>query len=193
MKKSWFSFFCLILSVSLFAWCASTIKSDAAKPGGLKIYTEAYPPLNFAEKGKVTGLATEVVQELIKRTSTGADIQLVTWEEGYKAVMEKPNVALFTVAMTPERKPLLQWVGPIALVNANFYARKGSDFGIRLLEDAKRIPNIVVVKEDYTEQLLKKEGFSNLEGVQRERSPRGNCSAARRSCFPATTSRCRRC
>jgi polar amino acid transport system substrate-binding protein len=163
MKKSWF--FCLILSLFFFAGSASAIKSDAIKPVGLKMYTEAYPPLNFAEKGKVTGLATEVVQELIKRTSTGADIQLVTWEEGYKAVMEKPNVALFTVAMTPERRPLLQWVGPIALVNANFYARKGSDFGIRLLEDAKRIPNIVVVKEDYTEQLLRKEGFLNLEGV----------------------------
>ena len=163
MKKFWF--LCLILSVSLLAGCVSAIKSDAIKPVGLKIYTEAYPPLNFAEKGKVTGLATEVVQELMKRTSTGADIQLVTWEEGYKAVMDKPNVALFSVAMTPERNPHLQWVGPIAFLNANFYARKGSNFGIRLLEDAKKLPNIVVVKEDYTEQFLRKEGFSNLEGV----------------------------
>jgi len=163
MKKFWF--LCLILSFFLFVGFASTIEADAIKPVGLKIYTEAYPPMNFAEKGKVTGLATEVVQELMKRTRTGADIQLVTWEEGYKAVMEKPDVALFSVAMTQERKPLLQWVGPIAFLNANFYARKGSNFGIRHLEDAKKIPTIVVVKEDYTEQLLRKEGFSNLVSV----------------------------
>jgi polar amino acid transport system substrate-binding protein len=166
MKKFWF--LCLILSLFLFAGGASTIEAAAIKPVGLKIYTEEYPPLNFAEKGKVTGLATEVVHELMKRTGTGADIQLVPWEEGYKAVMENPNVALFSVAMTPERKPLLHWVGPIAFLNANFYARKGSKFGIRLLEDAKKLKNIVVVKDYYTEQLLRKEGFSNLETVATE-------------------------
>ena len=163
MKNFWL--FCLILIVSFFTGCASAIKSDAINPVGLKVYTEAFPPLNFAEEGKATGLATEVVQELMNRTRTGADIQVIAWDEGYKAVMEKPNVILFTVAMTPERKPHLQWVGPIAFLETDFYAKKGSDFGIRLLEDAKKIPNIVVVKEDYTEQLLRKEGFSNLEGV----------------------------
>ncbi len=131
VQKFWF--LCLILNLFLFVGCASTIEADAIKPVGLKIYTEAYPPLNFAEKGKVTGLATEVVRELMKRTGTGADIQLVTWEEGYKAVMEKPNVALFSVAMTAQRKSLLQWVGPIAILNANLYARKGSKFEIRHL------------------------------------------------------------
>jgi polar amino acid transport system substrate-binding protein len=144
------------------------VQSGAVKPASLNIYTEAYPPLNFAENGKVTGQATEVVRELMKRTGTGADIQLVTWEEGYKAVMEKPDVALFSVAMTQERKPLLEWVGPIAFLNSNFYARKGSNFGIRHLADAKKLPKIVVVKDYYTEQFLRKEGFSNLESVATE-------------------------
>ncbi|MGE5173216.1 MAG: substrate-binding periplasmic protein [Betaproteobacteria bacterium] len=166
MRK--FLFLCLLGSLFLFAGCASTMQSAAKNPAGLTIYTESYPPLNFAENGKVTGLATEVVRELMKRTNTAADIELVTWADGYKAVMEKPNVALFTVAMTQERKPLLQWVGPIAFLNANFYASKGSQFGIRYLADAKKLPTIVVVKEDYTEQLLSKEGFSNLESVATE-------------------------
>ncbi len=155
----------LVLSSFLFVWYAWATEADDIRTVDLKIYTEAYPPMNFAEKGKLSGLATEVVRELMKRTHIRADIQLVTWEQGYKAVMEKPNVALFSIAMTPDRKPLLLWVGPIAFSNANFYARKGSNFGIRFLEDAKKIPAIVVVKDDYTEQLLRKEGFSNLESV----------------------------
>ncbi len=159
---------CLLWSLFLLAGCASAMQSAATKPAGLTIYTESYPPLNFTENGKVTGLATEVVRELMKRTNTVADIELIAWEKGYKAVMEKPNVALFTVAMTPEREPLLQWVGPIAFLNANFYAKKGSQFGIRYLADAKKLPNIVVVKEDYTDQLLRREGFSNLESVATE-------------------------
>jgi polar amino acid transport system substrate-binding protein len=159
---------CLILSLIFLAGCVSTIQTGAIKPASLKIYTESYPPLNYAENGKVTGQATEVVQELIKRTGTDTDIQLATWDEGYKAVMEKPNVALFSVAMTPERKPLLQWVGPIAFLDANLYARKGSKMAIARLEDAKKLPKIVVVKDYYSEELLRKEGFTNLETVATE-------------------------
>lgn len=159
---------CLILSLIFLAGCVSTIQTGAIKPASLKIYTESYPPLNYAENGKVTGQATEVVQELIKRTGTDADIQLATWDEGYKAVMEKPNVALFSVAMTSERKPLLQWMGPIAFLDANLYARKGSKMVIARLEDAKKLPKIVVVKDYYSEELLRKEGFTNLETVATE-------------------------
>ena len=159
---------CLILSLIFLAGCVSTIQTGAIKPASLKIYTESYPPLNYAENGKVTGQATEVVQELIKRTGTDTDIQLATWDEGYKAVMGKPNVALFSVAMTPERKPLLQWVGPIAFLDANLYARKGSKIVIARLEDAKKLPKIVVVKDYYSEELLRKEGFTNLETVATE-------------------------
>ncbi len=166
MKKFWF--LCLILSLFLSIGCASTFEADAIKPVGLNIYTEDHPPLNFTEKGKITGLATEVVQELMKRTGTLANIQVVAWEEGYKKVLEKPNVALFSVVMTPERRSLLQWVGPIAFLDTDFYARKGSNFEIEFLEDAKKIPKIVVVKDKYAEHLLKKEGFSNLESVATE-------------------------
>ena len=166
MRK--FRLWCLLGGLFLFAGCASTMQTGAGKPASLKIYTEAYPPLNFAENGKVTGLTTEVVQELMKRTGTVADIQLATWEEGYKAVMEKPNVALFSMAMTPERKPLVQWVGPIAFLDTNFYAKKGSEFGIRRLADAKKLPKIVVAKDYYTEQILRREGFPNLESVATE-------------------------
>jgi polar amino acid transport system substrate-binding protein len=176
----------LLLSSFFFVGYAWTTEADALKTVDLKIYTESYPPMNFAEKGKLSGLATEVVRELIKRSAIRADIQLVSWEQGYKAVMEKPNVALFSVAMTPERKPLVHWVGPIAFANANFYARKGSNVAIRLLEDAKKIPNIVVVKDDYTEQFLRKEGFSNLESVATQEIAVGELLSGKAQLFPCS-------
>ncbi|PKN50947.1 MAG: hypothetical protein CVU55_14490 [Deltaproteobacteria bacterium HGW-Deltaproteobacteria-13] len=160
---------CLVLSLIFLAGCASTIQTGAVKPDGLKIYTEHYPPLNYIENGRLTGQATEVVQELIKRTGTDADIQMAKWEEGYQAVMEKPNVALFSVAMTPERKPLLQWVGPITFHDTNLYARKGSKLEIASLDDAKKVSKVVIVKNYYSEELLRKEGFPNLESVATEK------------------------
>jgi polar amino acid transport system substrate-binding protein len=176
----------LLSSFFLVGYAWTTTEADTIRTVDLKIYTETYPPMNFAEKGKLSGLATEVVQELVKRTHIRADIQLVTWEQGYKAVMEKPNVALFSVAMTPERKPFLRWVGPIAFANANFYARKGSNSGIRFLEDAKKIPHIVVVKDDYMEQFLRKKGFSNLESVATQEIAIGELLNGKAQLFPGS-------
>ena len=176
---------CLILSLIFLAGCASTIKTDANKTNILKIYTEHYPPLNYIENGQLTGQATEVVRELIKRTGTDTDIQLVTWEEGYKAVMEKPNVALFSVVMTPERKPLLQWVGPITFLDTNLYARKGSKVEIGRLEDAKKVTKIVVVKNYYSEELLRKEGFPNLESVATEKIAMRKLLTGKAQLFPS--------
>ena len=176
---------CLILSLIFLAGCASTIQTGAIKPASLKIYTEHYPPLNYIENGQLTGQATEVVRELIKRTGTDTDIQLVTWEEGYKAVMEKPNVALFSVVMTPERKPLLQWVGPITFLDTNLYARKGSKVEIGRLEDAKKVTKIVVVKNYYSEELLRKEGFPNLESVATEKIAMRKLLTGKAQLFPS--------
>jgi hypothetical protein len=53
---------CLLLSVFFLVGRASTIEAGAVKPDSITIYAEAYPPLNFAEKGKLTGLATEVCE-----------------------------------------------------------------------------------------------------------------------------------
>jgi polar amino acid transport system substrate-binding protein len=176
---------CLILSLIFLAGCASTIKTDTNKTNILKIYTEHYPPLNYIENGQLTGQATEVVRELMKRTGTDADIQLATWEEGYKAVMENPNVALFSVAMTPERKPLLLWVGPITIHDTNLYARNGSKIEIVRLEDAKKVRKVVVVKDYYTEQLLRKEGFTNLESVASEKIAIRKLLLAEAQLFPS--------
>lgn len=161
---------CLFLSLLFLNGCVapSPHPRDAKPAAALEIYTETYPPLNFAENGMITGQATEVVRELMKRTDTRADIRLATWEEGYKAVLEKPDVVLFSVAMTPERKPLLQWVGPIAVLNANLYAKKGSKIAIGSLADAKSLPKVVAVRDYYTDQLLRNEGFMNLESVATE-------------------------
>jgi polar amino acid transport system substrate-binding protein len=161
-------FICLICSLLGLAGCAATLHKNVNGTADLKILTEEYAPLSFMENGKITGQATEVVRELLKRTGTDNDIQMGTWKEGYKAVLTKPNVVLFSMAMTPERKDLLQWVGPVACLDTNLYARKGSGIKIGTLEEAKKVKKIATVTEYYTEQVMKKEGFANLESCANE-------------------------
>ena len=136
----------------------------------LTIITENYPPLNFEKNGKATGQATEVVEELLKRTGTKTDIQIMPWDKGYKAVLKQPNAALFTTVMNHERKKLMQWVGPISALDTNFYSLNGSHIVIKTLEDAKKIGKIATVTDYYSEQMLKKDGFTNLQSFPDEES-----------------------
>ena len=161
-------FICLICSLLVFAGCAVTFHKNVNGAADLKILTEEYAPLNFMENGKITGQVTEVVRELLKRTGTDNYIQMGTWQEVYKAVLTKPNVVLFSMAMTSERKDLLQWVGPVASLDTNLYARKGSGIKIGTLEEAKKVKKIATVTEYYAELVMKKEGFANLESCANE-------------------------
>jgi polar amino acid transport system substrate-binding protein len=160
MKKP--RYLCLII-LSLLLGLA--VEAQAGAPGttGLVILTEESPPLNFIKDGEITGLATDVVRELVKRTGTDANIRLVAWQDGYQALLEQPDTALFSTAMTSERKELFQWVGPLAVLDTNLYGLKGSGIEIANLDDARKVGRIATVSKYYSEQMLKSEGFTNTE------------------------------
>lgn len=135
----------------------------AAQAAGLRILTADNPPLNFVKDGEITGLATEVVRELVKRTGTHGHIRLTAWTRGYQALLEQPNTALFSTVMTAERKGLFQWVGPLVVQDTNLYALKGSRIEIANLDQARKAERIATVSKYYSEQMLKAEGFTNTE------------------------------
>jgi polar amino acid transport system substrate-binding protein len=150
----------MILSALLgFAGAPAT----AAETTGLQILTEESPPLSFIKDGEITGLTTEVVRELAKRTGTAGRIQLVVWQKGYQTLLEQPDVALVPTVMTAQRKPLFQWVGPLAVLDTNLYALKGSGIAIANLDDARKVNRIATVAKYYSEQMLDKEGFTNTQ------------------------------
>lgn len=160
MRKAW-SLCLTILSVLL--GVAVGAQATAAETAGFQLLTEESPPLNFIKDGEISGLATEVVKELGKRTRTAASIRLVPWQEGYEALLEQPDVALFSTVMTAERKPLFKWVGPLAVLDTNLYALKGSGIAIANLDDARKVNRIATVAKYYSEQMLEKEGFTNTQ------------------------------
>lgn len=139
------------------------VGAQATKAADLTILTEENHPLNFIKDGEITGLATEVVRELVKRTGTGGKIKLVDWSKGYQALLEQPNIALFSTAMTSERKNLFQWVGPLVVMDTNLYAMKGAKIEIANLDQAREVNRIATVGKYYSEQMLKQEGFANTQ------------------------------
>lgn len=131
----------------------------------LQLYTEEYPPLNFARDGRPVGLSVDLVRELFERTGDHGRISVVPWARGYQAAQSEANTGLFVAMRTAEREKLFQWVGPVAVVVTSFYALRGSGIRIDSLADAELVGTIAVPRQWYSYQELQARGLKNLYGV----------------------------
>ncbi|MEX6502860.1 substrate-binding periplasmic protein [Pseudomonas zhanjiangensis] len=147
---------CLLLAGCL---CAAV----QAEP--LRLYTEQYPPINYSENGQPTGLATEVVREIMRRTGQSAPISVVPWARGYQQAQVRPNTGLFVTMRTAEREPLFKWVGPLVRSATGFYALRSAGVQIDSLAQARQARAIVVPRDWYSHQYLRAAGFANLYPV----------------------------
>lgn len=129
------------------------------------IYTEDTPFRNYVEDGIITGYATEIVREMLKRAGHADTIEIVTWARGYSELLERPNVALYSTVRNQQREELFHWVGPVCRNGVVFFAKKGSGIKITSLDEAKKVNSIGTCKYDAGELLLKEEGFDNLDSV----------------------------
>lgn len=80
----------------------------------VKAYTEALPPLNFEENGRVGGFASELLQLMAADAGHTVQLELVPWLRAYRTVKQQPGSALYSIVRNPEREKLFRWVGPIA-------------------------------------------------------------------------------
>ncbi len=131
----------------------------------LRLYTEEYPPLNYSEDGEPTGLATEVVREIMRRTGQNAPISVVPWARGYQLAQLRPNTGLFVTMRTAEREHLFKWVGPLIRSITGFYALRRAALHIASLDEARQFDAIAVPRDWYSQQRLQAEGFANLYPV----------------------------
>ncbi len=129
------------------------------------IITEEFPPYNYTEEGKIKGISTEIVREILKRIGHPDNVKVHSWALAYKLIQKKDNIMLFSTVRSPGRENLFKWVGPIGSSNQVFFAKKGSEILISSLNDAKKVKSIGVYRNDYAELLLKENGFNNIDSI----------------------------
>jgi polar amino acid transport system substrate-binding protein len=80
----------------------------------LTLLTEENPPFNYTEGGKLTGIATDIVNEMAKRAGVPVKAQVQAWESAYTAAQAEKDTCIFATARLENRERLFQWVGPLA-------------------------------------------------------------------------------
>ena len=128
----------------------------AAEP--LRVVTEEFPPYNYTDKGHVTGLATEVVEAVLKEIGVQATIQSMPWARAYDIARNGENVLIFSITRTAEREKMFKWIGPVAPSDWSLFALRGREVLLKQLADAKAY-RTATVNEDAGEQYLVANGF----------------------------------
>lgn len=144
-------------------WLGGATGAVADDP--VRILTEEFPPYNYTAQGKITGLATEVVEAVLKELGRQAEIQSMPWARAYETARSTPGVLIYSIGRTPERDKHFKWVGVIAPTVYYLYGQHGRAYRVDTLEAAKPY-QIGTVNEDVGEQFLVSQGFVKGHNLQ---------------------------
>lgn len=150
------------LKIIIMITCLMVLIACSLSKNQMIILTEEYPPLSYTENDSIKGYAYDIVQLIQDEMNTHYPIQVLKWNEAYKTALSKENVVIFTLEKTHEREDLFYWIGPIGSNTTSFYTRNDNTFKVNNLYDLKNLKSIATTTDWYSEQFLKKEGFSNL-------------------------------
>jgi len=137
--------------------------SVSAEP--VQIITNDFPPYSYIEDGKFKGLATEVVEAILDDLGMATKIKQYPWARAYKIVTTQKNVLIYTLARTPEREGLFNFIGEVAPRTVYFYKLKSrTDIKIESIGDLKKYSHGVV--QGYaTHKKLVELGIKNIQAV----------------------------
>jgi polar amino acid transport system substrate-binding protein len=125
----------------------------------LYLATENSPPSSMLEGGRVVGIGTDKVREIMSRAGIAYTIDLLPWKRAYTAALERSDACVFSTTRTPEREPLFKWVGPTDAAQWVLLARVDSGIKLHTLEDARRY-RIGTYNGDARDQFLRERGFT---------------------------------
>ena len=152
----------------------------ASQPAlALKLLTEENPPLNYTENKKLTGMATEVVQEMGKRAKMKLDFEVMAWTKAYEKAQADKETCLYSTARLPNRENAFKWVGPISTNKWGLFALGGFKQEIKLLNDAKPF-RIGGVARDAKTEFLKQWGVTNIVEVEDDKLNPGKLTLNRK-------------
>lgn len=100
----------------------SVVRASDDEP--LIVYTEDYPPFNYAKPdGSVGGLATERVRQVLDATGLKYEIKIVPWARAMNYARSKSNALIYTITRTPRREYGFDWLVLLAESNFHIFAR----------------------------------------------------------------------
>ncbi len=125
----------------------------AAEP--LRVVLEISPPHQTLENGKVGGLTTAVVEQMLQQAGLSAAYEVYPWARAFRIAATTPNVLIYNMARTPEREAQFEWIGIVNSYKFGFVKlRERKDIKVGQLADIKHYV-IGAQREDFSAEWLR--------------------------------------
>lgn len=110
-----------------------------ANADSIRLIMQEFPPFNFTDQqtGKIQGILTEKVQEMLKRAGESSSVSSSSLARVLHAALNEENTCALGVHRTPEREASYKWVGPLIVDDWVLYGRKQESRQLKTIEDAK--------------------------------------------------------
>lgn len=159
-KKLCSMLFCLLAVVIR---PASADDTDAT----IQLLTQNFPPYtmaadgkNFAREAEISGIDTEVVQEMFKRAKITYALSLrFPWSRLQEMAEQQSGFGVFSLSRTTERESKFKWVGPLSGMDLVLLKKQGSAIKVTDLDKAKSF-SIASKKGSVASEYLIKRGFT---------------------------------
>lgn len=101
--------------------CLATPEASAQQ---LVLMTEEYPPFNMsAPDGKLVGISTDIVRELMREARVDYSMALAPWMRATTMARTHPGHCAFSMSRLADREADYRWVGPIAFNDWVLFAK----------------------------------------------------------------------
>ncbi len=137
----------------------------AAAQAPMRVVTEEFPPYNYTQDGKITGLGTEVVQAVLKEAGVRGEFESLPWARAYETAANVPDILIYSMVRTPERDKLFKWVGVIASTDYYLFSLADRKLQIKTLDEARQL-QVGAVSQSVGEQFLLAHGFLKGKNLQ---------------------------
>jgi len=134
------------------------IKTVAAQDK-VTVFSESWPPFIYHKEGRIIGLVTEKVVEILEISEFDYQIKLLPWARSYQLARSTPNTLIFSIFRSPEREALFHWYCPLMPAEQGFLFRLAKNpYYLKSLADIRQY-RIGVMREDLSHQFLRDKGF----------------------------------
>jgi polar amino acid transport system substrate-binding protein len=158
---------CLKILVAILP-CA-VFSANPAQAAEIRLLTGIEPPTNYLdERGELTGIAVDIIEELKRSLGVHAQIEVYPWARALKLAETNPGVVLFTGTKTIEREAMgFHFIGPFVTRRHMVYSRADDPTKLKNLKDiAAKKARVVGMRGDWRTQLFKRRGAAIEETPQ---------------------------
>lgn len=137
------------------------VVSPSLQAQAITVLTETFPPFSYEEDGRITGLATQRVEALLREAQVDYEIEVGSWSRVLRRARNGQNILLYSVGRTPAREADFFWIGPLMPFEIGVFALEDSTVRASTIHDLRRY-RIGVVRGDVRDQLLSELGGFEL-------------------------------